>query len=103
MKYYYLEIFFYTAKNKANAVMQKFIEKFQSSVIDEENLKLLKPTIQEKLNEVNDLFPRCKNIELSGYDFLSTESVGRISVSGNFNMNICRVEHFKLDIAKLQL
>lgn len=93
MKHYYVELTAnYIPKNKAHEVIQNFASEFHGTLTDETGKETIKGAIGNRLKEVNAAFPRCKNIELSGW-IHSNES---ISVDGNFILVFKEVKHYIL-------
>ncbi|MBD3748966.1 MAG: hypothetical protein IE931_05675 [Sphingobacteriales bacterium] len=65
MKYYVMIAgFSYTPKNKLEAAYQEMIEQIDRTIFKETDLEEMKVWFQNKVQELNSRFPRCKPLEI---------------------------------------
>lgn len=94
MKQYFMDLQCYIPKNKAHEAVQKFVREYNHCLIDETKLNEFRINARLKVAEINKKFTRCQNILLEHNSFYNSSS--RLSVEGNFYMDIQEIERFEL-------
>ena len=94
MKQYFMHLQCYIPKNKAHEAVQEFIRQYNHCLIDETKLNEFRAESRLKVAEINGQFPRSQNIMLEHHSFHIGSS--RLSVEGNFYMDIQEIERFEL-------
>ncbi|WP_319228449.1 hypothetical protein [Draconibacterium orientale] len=92
MKHYYLELTTYLTKNKAHEELQQFVLQYHQNLVDSKELAETKVSIKKKLKEVNEKYPRCHDLVLSGWKYQSES----IAVDGNFILSFCPIKTYRL-------
>ena len=94
MNQYFMELTCYQTKNKAHKELQQFALQYNNCLIDDEMLKEFKSDLKNQINLVNDKYPRCKTIELSGWK--NTPGSEAIAIDGNFVVQVKMVNRTEL-------
>lgn len=96
MRHYFLNIKLWQPKNKANAIMSEIAHTYNHYLVDEVELKKLEEHLRDETERVNQLHPRCTDMEFRVRNFIINDGSMLMAIEDNFQISVTQVEQYML-------